>query len=596
MASALHSYVRLTGGFWRGPTARSAWFLTLSCAVLVGLTIAVQFGLTQWSRYFFDALGQKDEPAVAWAIVIFAVLIAASSLVAMASVAARMRLQVGWRQWLAVRLTNQWLGEQRFYRLNVSAPELDAPEFRIAEDARMATAPVIDFGFGIASAALMAAVFLGVLWTVGGSATIGGLEIPGFMVFAAIAYSLVMSGSMLKLGRPLITRIEQKNSAEGKLRQDLGRVRENAASIAMVRGEADEAATLQAGFASVADCWRLVITRLAGMTILTNTNTVAAPVVPLLLMAHRYLDGSISLGGVMQTAAAFVQVQVALNWLVDNYAGIAEWSASAGRVSGLWTALSDLDASVGEGDEAGIIIDVSEDERIHLEALSVAQHNGRIMIDETDAIIELGQKVLLMGDSGTGKSTLIRAVAGLWPWGSGRVLLPANARIAFLPQGAYLPQGTLRDVLEYPSSDTPCEDAVLVAAMTRCGLKRLIPRLDETEQWNRVLSGGEKQRLAFARLLVRRPDIVILDEATSALDTASQDSMMELLREELAACTVISVGHRAELADYHSRTLTLLRHESGATMSSQESNAAGRRLTRLLWRPTLGRPSVTRSR
>jgi putative ATP-binding cassette transporter len=287
----------------------------------------------------------------------------------------------------------------------------------------------------------------------------------------------------------------------------------------------------------------------------------------------------------MQTAAAFVQVQMALNWLVDNYGQIAEWSASAERIGGLWTALADLDASVGDSDDENIVIGESEDGHIHLRSLSVAQHNGRVMIDETDTIIELGQKVLLVGDSGTGKSTLIRAVAGLWPWGSGRVLLPANAQIAFMPQTAYLPLGTFRQLLEYPSSEMPCTDEELLAAMTRCGLKRFISRLDETEQWDKVLSGGERQRIAFARLLVQRPDIVIMDEATSALDTDSQDSMMELFRNELGACTVISVGHRAELVEYHTRTLTLTRHITGVTMSSRDHVPRKALFTGLLRRP-----------
>ena len=502
----------------------------------------------------------------------------------MVSLVVRMRLQVNWRQWLTMRLTTHWLSEQRFYRLSISAPDLDAPEFRIAEDARMATEPFINFVVGITTSVLMASVFLSVLWSSGGATNIAGINIPGFMVFAALVYCIVMSSLMLKLGRPLIRRIEQKNSAEAKLRQDLGRVRENAEGIAFVRGEADEITALQTEFATVADCWRAVITRLAGMTVLTNVNLVAAPVVPLLLLAHRYLAGDISLGGVMQTAAAFVQVQIALNWLVDNYAGIAEWLASVGRVAGLWTALSDLDASVGDDANESITLGKSEDDRIHLQSLSVAQHDGRIMIDETDTIIEPGQKVLLMGESGTGKSTLIRAVAGLWPWGSGHVLLPENARIAFLPQRAYLPEGTLRQVLEYPSTDTPVDEDLLKTAMTRCGLKRLIPRLEEVTQWDKLLSGGEKQRLAFARLLVQCPDIVILDEATSALDTESQDSMMELFRHELENCTLISVGHRPELAEYHTRTLTLIRHASGATMSSKENAVRTRRLTSIVRR------------
>ena len=591
LGSILRSYIYLTGGFWTGATARPAWILTISCAILIGLNIAVQVGINKWNRYFFDALDKKDSLVVFKAIGYFVVLLLASTVVAIGGVVARMRMQVSWRQWLSMRLTGHWLSEQRFYRLNVSAPHLDAPEFRIAEDARIATEPVIDFGFGIVSAVLMAMVFFSVLWTSGGSTTIAGHVIPGFMVFAAIAYSLVMTGSMLKLGRPLIDRIEHKNSAEARLRQDLVRLRENAESIAMVRGENEEIASMRARLETLAKSWRAVITQLAAMTFLTNTNGVAAPVFPLLLMAPGYLNGTITLGGVMQTAAAFVQVQVALNWLVDNYARIAEWSASASRVSGLWTALSDLDAATGEKEKDTITLGHGEDGSIHLRSLSVAQHDGRVMIEETDTIIAAGEKVLVMGESGTGKSTLVRAVAGLWPWGSGQILLPANMRISFLPQTAYMPEGTLRQVLEYPSTGTAVPDDVLRSAMTRCGLKRLIARLDETDAWNKVLSGGEKQRLAFARLLAQRPDIVILDEATSALDSEGQDSMMELFRDELADCTLISVGRRPELAEYHNRTLMLIRHQSSVTMASPESMEKGNRLSRLLRRSMRPRPS-----
>lgn len=588
---SLRAYARLTGGYWRGASAIPAWLLTASCASLIVLTIAVQFAVTEWNRFFFDALDRKNGPEIAMAIGLFAALLPVATAVAVGGLTARMRLQVSWRQWLATRLSEKWLGEQRFYRLSVSAPELDAPEFRIAEDARVGTEPVVDFAWGIASAVLTATVFFGVLWSAGGSLTVGGITIPGFMTIAAIVYCLAMSGSMLKLGYPLIARIETKNRAEAKLRQDLGRIRENAESIATIGGEAGETSLLAERTEFVADCCRAAISRLAGMTLLTNTNGMAAPVVPLLLLSHNYLTGAITLGGVMQTAAAFVQVQQALNWLVDNYARISEWSASANRVGGLWTALSDLDATAGSNGDASIVIAESADDRIHLQALSVARHDGLVMIDEADAIIEPSQKVLLMGESGTGKSTLIRAVAGLWPWGTGRILLPPNSRISFVPQAAYMPRGTLRQVLEYPARETPGDDATLIAAMTRCGLKRFIPRLDAIEEWDKVLSGGEQQRVAFTRLLIGRPDIVILDEATSALDTASQDSMMELFRDELAACTVISVGHRPELRDYHDRVLTLTRRDNGVVMTSRTGVAGHGGLGRLVRRIFGGRRS-----
>jgi len=233
-------YWRLSGGFWRGVTARRAWLLTLATIGLVMANIGVQYGINRWNAFFFDSLEKKQSNIVLSAIGLFAVLAVASSAITVFQLIARMRLQVYWRQWLTERLASKWLDDQRFYRLSIAAPDLDAPEFRIADDARIATEPVVDFGSGIMNAVLTAIVFFGVLWSVGGDATVFGIEIPGFMVFAAIAYSVVMSGSMLLFGRPLIARIEAKNSAEARLRTEMAHVRENAESIALIGGEADE--------------------------------------------------------------------------------------------------------------------------------------------------------------------------------------------------------------------------------------------------------------------------------------------------------------------------------------------------------------------
>jgi putative ATP-binding cassette transporter len=573
---------RLAGGFWRGDTGARAWFFTGCSAVLIVCNIGVQFGIVAWNRYFFNALDERNGAIVFQAMLLIVGLAALSSLVAVCTLLVRMRLQVNWRRWLTARLTGHWLAEQRFYRLSVSAPELDSPEFRIAEDARVATEPLIDFGFGIATSILLAVVFLGILWSVPGPMSVGGVHVPGFMVLVAIGYSVVMSGAMMLFGRPLVARINKKNSAEARLRQDLGRLRENAESIAMIRGEADEIQGLHNSYDIVVASWHGMINQLARIAFLSNTNGIIAPIVPLLLVAPNYLDGTISLGDLMQTAAAFVQVQVALNWLVDNYPRIAEWLASVGRVIGLWTALGSLDATTGDG-HVRIHIGESEDDAIHIHALSVSQHNGRVVIEDAENFIVKRERILLTGASGTGKSTLIRAIAGLWPWGTGQVLLPAGARIAFLPQRAYLPPGTLRQVLEYPSSEMIHDDSELIAAISRCGLKRLAKRLDDVERWDHFLSGGEQQRLAFARLLVQRPDIVLMDEATAALDADSQDDMMGLFGEELAHCTVITVGQRPELAEYHDRTLTLTRHDRLVTLSAG-ADTPTRRLSNLLRR------------
>jgi putative ATP-binding cassette transporter len=570
--------------------------LTLISLVLVVGNVVVQYGINLWNRSFFNALQQRDQSFVYQAIAIFLALAFAAAVVAVLQLVFRMRLQILWRRWLMRRLVGQWLSEQRFYRLSIAAPDLDAPEFRIAEDAKVATEPVVDFGYGITNAVLTAAVFFGVLWSASGSADFFGWRIPGFMVYAAVVYSIVLSGSMVLFGRTLIDRIEQRNQGEAQLRYELGRVRENAESIAMVGGADDEVKGLGATMQLVTAAWTRVVSSQAWLTWLMGGNGVMAPVLPLLLAAPNYLSGEITLGALTQSAAAFVQVQVALNWLVDNYARIAEWLASAGRVAGLWTAFSDLDASVGSEEEERITIEESVDENIHLDNLAVAQHDGKIMIDEADTTIAAGEKVLLMGESGTGKSTLIRAIAGLWPWGSGSVRLPEGAKVAFLPQRPYMPLGTLRQVLSYPDAGETHTDRILHEALTRCGLRRLIPRMDDEEKWDKVLSGGEQQRIGFARLLVLQPDIVIMDEATAALDASSQDSMMELFRNELKHATLISVGHRVELEEYHERKLTLHRHAARVEMASDEDIKRGRRLSGLLRRSLRPRPSPDPSR
>ena len=587
----VRTYWRLAGGYWHGATARRAWTLSFLTIVLVIANIAVQYGINRWNAFFFNSLERKQADVVLSAIGLFAVLAMLASAIGVFQLLARMRLQVYWRQWLTEQLTERWLSNQRFYRLSIAAPDLDSPEFRIADDARIAIEPIVEFGGGITNALLTALVFFGVLWTVGGSATVAGVTVPGFMVLAAAGYSLLMSGSMVLFGRPLIARIETKNAAEAALGAEMVRVRENAESIALIGGEADETRGIRDKLAVLVAAWLAAINQLARMTWLMGRNGVVAPVFPLLLCAPKYLAGEMTLGSLMQTAAAFVQVQVALNWLFDNYPRIAEWLASAGRITALWGAFSDLDRTVGDGGEDSIVIAESPDENLYLDGLQVAQHNGRVMIDEADATIAPGDKVLLTGESGTGKSTLIRAVAGLWPWGSGRVLIPHGAHVAFLPQRAYIPNGTLRDVLQYPLHDVRVEAVVLEQALERCGLRRLVPRLEEEDRWDKLLSGGEQQRIAFARLLVHRPDIVFMDESTSALDVESQDSMMSLFRNELSRCTVVSVAHRPELEEYHHRRLSLRRHGTSVDLHAAEQGVRNRRLARLLRRTLRPRPS-----
>jgi putative ATP-binding cassette transporter len=273
----------------------------------------------------------------------------------------------------------------------------------------------------------------------------------------------------------------------------------------------------------------------------------------------------------MQVAAAFMQVQTAFNWLVDNAIRLAEWNASAQRVGVLLNAFAELDADIGKAAADTIVLGTSPDDKMRIENLSIAQRNGKLLIADAQVEIEPGEKVLLKGESGSGKSTLIRAMAGLWPWGSGRILRPAHADIAFMPQRPYIPLGTLRHALLYPSATHfPDDDVRIREALRKTGLVHLVEKLDEDAQWSRILSGGEQQRIAFARLLIRPPTMIIMDEATSALDELSQARVMDFLKDELAAATVLSVGHRPGLEAWHTREITLVRQPGEVHARAQE--------------------------
>ena len=568
-------FFRLAAGFWHGPTARRAWVLTGAIVVLVVTNLFVQVGINRWNKFFFDALEQKDTASVKWGIGLALVLAFFCALNGVLFVHARMRLQVRWREWLGGRLIERWLAERRFYQLNIVQGDAANPEGRIAEDTRVATEPLVDITIGLANAVLTAITFTGVLWVMGGSWNFGAFELPGYMVFGVIGYSALLSVGTILIGKPLIAAVKAKNAEEARLRSDLTGVRENAEIIALVGGDDKERDLLKAGFAAVILRWQAVIWQQANLTWVTNANAVLAGVVPLLLAGPKYLSGEITLGTLMQIAAAFVQVQAALNWLLDNTIRIAEWLASAVRVIELDEAMDNLDATIGHGTKETIVLADSQDDALHIENLSITQYDGKLMIEGAAVVIAKGEKVLVRGDSGSGKSTLIRAMAGLWPWGSGRILRPKAAKIAFMPQKPYLPDGTLRACLLYPAQASNISDELIGQALQRCGLAHLAMQLDIEGSWGHILSGGEQQRIAFARLLLNPPDIAIMDEATSALDEEGQARMMAFLRTDLAASTVLSVGHRPNLEQYHEREIRLTR-EPGQDLA----HASNRRLRR----------------
>jgi putative ATP-binding cassette transporter len=304
-------------------------------------------------------------------------------------------------------------------------------------------------------------------------------------------------------------------------------------------------------------------------TLVSQGSSLIAPVVPLLLCAPKFLDGSMTLGQVMQVASAFTIVQSAFGWLVDNYPRLADWNACARRIASLMMSLDGLERAE-RGDGIGRIKrgETEGDAILSLQDLSVTLDDGTAVVGEAEVVIEAGERLLVAGESGTGKSTLVRAIAGLWPWGGGSVNFHPDRRLFMLPQRPYVPSGTLRRAVAYPGAAEDWTIEQIGEALDKVGLNHLKDKIEEDAPWDQTLSGGEKQRLAFARLFLHVPDIIVLDEATSALDEKNQDKMMELMTKELPKATVVSVAHRAELEAFHSRKIVLERRKGGAKLVS----------------------------
>ncbi|MBW9055518.1 ABC transporter ATP-binding protein/permease [Rhizobium mesosinicum] len=560
-------------GYWSRKGDGFAWPCSIGLLVMICMNVGFQYGINRWNRGIFDAIERHDAGTVYYLSAIFLPLVAGSVVLVTSQVYVRMMIQRHWRRWLATALIARWLANGRYYQLNLIGGDHSNPEARISEDLRIATESPVDFIAGVISAFLSASTFIVVLWTIGGALTlpIGGMSItiPGFLVVTAVLYALITSTTIAVIGRHFVQVSEVKNQMEAEFRYTLTHVRENGESIALLGGEEEERNDLDKTFANVLRQWAKLSHQYMRTTFVSHGSMLIAPVVPVLLCAPKFLEGNMTLGEVMQAASAFAIVQTAFGWLVDNYPRLADWNACARRVASLMMSLDGLERAE-QSDALGRIQhgETASEAMLSLNDLSVSLDDGTAVVKETQVEIEAGERVLVAGESGSGKSTLVRAISGLWPWGHGSVDFHPDRRLFMLPQRPYIPSGTLRRAVAYPNAADGWPLDEIKNALEKVGLAYLNEKLEEEAPWDQILSGGEKQRLAFARLLLHNPDIIVLDEATSALDEKSQDRMMEMVIEELPKVTIVSVAHRAELEVFHSRKIILERHEGGAKLVS----------------------------
>ncbi|HLG46345.1 MAG TPA: ABC transporter ATP-binding protein/permease [Reyranella sp.] len=576
--ASIKAFAVVACGYWVAPNYRLvAWLLTGGLALLVGANVGIALWLNLWNRDFFNALEKRDLPLLFHLLWVLAAIVVSAGIGVAVQLHLKRRLQMNWRIWLSHTTVHRWLHSGRQYQLGLLADEIDNPDGRIAEDIRVSTEYAVEFAASILQCVLQLVTFLGVLWALSGDfrITLFGAErtIPGYMVWCAIAYALIGSLLTYALGRGLIDAGNARQGREADFRSGLTRAHEHAEGIALLRGEDDERERLRGSLFDLRSAWNRQTFGQGNLSLLTSSLAYLAPVVPLIVALPRYLSGEIQLGGLMQTAQAFSSVQWALSWLIDNFPKFAEWRASTNRVVHLHVALTDLEESSELADHQRIKLhQPTESDLLVMRELGLTRPSGETLVAEAEIEIGRPERVLIRGQSGSGKSTIMRAIAGVWPWGRGEIHLPRGS-IMFLPQKPYFPLGTLREALHYPKAPEGVTDELLKEMLHKVGLDHLKERLDDSERWDLILSGGEQQRVAFARTLVHKPDWIFMDEATSALDEAGQEHIMKLLIDELPETSIVSIGHRPGLEAFHTRELTLVPGEQGARLRAPEVTA-----------------------
>ena len=573
MALSKAGFLRTAWSFaWPYWTGDEKWSARALLATVVALNLAsvwLNVRLNAWNNDFYNALQNYDWPKFWWQFAIFGMIAAALIVNAVYQLYLRQILQIRWRRWMTERFLNSWLADQAYYRMQLDQGATDNPDQRIAEDLDRFTSITLALSLGLLNSVVTLFSFLFILWTLSGSLFIplGGdsqLEIPGYMVFAALIYAVGGTWLTNRIGSPLVGLLFNQQRYEADFRFSLVRLRENAESVAFYGGERRELGLFHGRFANIVMNWWNVIRRRKKLTWFTTGYAQVAIVFPFLVAAPRYFAKEIQLGGLMQISSAFNQVQDSLSFIVTSYTEIAEYQSVVERLRGFRARVDGI-ASERRGPQP---IDVTRNgEGVVVDALDLQLPDGRLLRQDIALKARPAAPALITGPSGSGKSTLLRAIAGLWPFGRGQIQV-GDGQVLFLPQRPYLPLGTLAQAIAYPAEDTAPRRAELEAALHAVGLSYLVEQLDVEGNWGQRLSGGEQQRIGFARVLLMRPEIVFLDEATSALDEAAEASLYRLLREAEWGPTIVSVGHHGTLKRFHETVIDLGRYPVGAAAAA----------------------------
>lgn len=547
----------LTRSYWSSEEKYKAYILL---TVIIALSLAQIYALVllnKWYQTFYSALQVYDNAVIIQSVKDFCVIAGGYILVGILAYYLKSVLQIRWRIWMTKKYLVDWLDERTYYLLQVFEKQTDNPDQRISDDIRLFVENTITLVIDFIKNVVLLISFIGILWTLSGDLDLSpfgiNFVIPKYMVWATIIYAIVGTYLTDKIGRVLgkLNFIQQKYEAD--FRFSMVRLRENSENVAFYEGENYESEHLNKRFAVlIENLWR-IINRQKWVVALTTGYSQMAVIVSLVLAIPKYLSKQIDLGTLMQITAAFGRVQDALSFFVDSYVKIAEWSAIIGRLTSFHTHMQFVKEHYSE---ENVFVGVSPNQDLQVENVTVSLPNGGVLIKDLNISFSEASTWLVKGASGTGKSTFLRVVAGLWPYVEGKIYYPQGQRM-FLPQKSYLPLGSLREVLLYPGC-SEINDEQIKQVLQKVHLPELSGHLDKEKDWSQIFSLGEQQRIAFARVLLHKPKWLFLDEATSAMDEELEYAMYSLLKKELPQTTLISIGHRSTLHDFHTKQLQLL--------------------------------------
>ena len=557
----LRYFIQLAGPFW---ASEARWRANLLTAVLVVLTICqvgIAVALNTWLEKLFNALEQRALDRFFLLISVFFLIVAGNAAIVTSHLWIKRRLQIRWREWLTQRLLGEWMASGRHYLVRQFPGEHDNPDGRIAEDIRIGTEYAVDLAHSLLYCALLLVTFTQILWTLSGppEIAIGGVElyIPGHMVWVAVLYAAIGSSLALVLGHPLIRTANLRQTAEANFRFGLAHARESALAIALLHGELDERRRFLNLFRRAFRAWNRQTTALSHVFLFSSSWAVLSQVFPIFVAAPRYIAGTITLGILMQTAQAFQQMAAALSWPIDNLAKAAEWRASVERVQGLHQAIEDMPGNLRKTGRPTVVVEDGDEPVLAFVDCTLEEPDGRPAIATFSTRIRAGERVLISGDAAVA-GKLLKALAGLWPWGRGRIVLPSGGTLFFMPERPHLLTGLLREAISYPSPPDTFDDRAIRRALERVALENLVPRLDEHEAWEHVLPLAEQQRIGFARLLLQRPGWVFIQEAADSLAAEEKVELMRRVYDALPTAAFVTIGHPAAVDDLYQRTLALV--------------------------------------